>query len=96
MEDYKPIKAVYDVDILPKSIADVALNALRTNIGKLRLNQVLSERQSINEKIAADLGEVATKWGVQFTRVEIQEITYSDETAEAMMQEMAAERKKLL
>lgn len=89
-----PVKAVYDIDILPKSIADVALNALRANIGTLKLDQVLSERQNLNKKISAQLMEVAAKWGVIFTRVEIQEINYSNETAEAMMQEMAAERKK--
>lgn len=89
-----PVKAVYDIDILPKSIADIALNALRANIGKLKLDQVLSERQNLNQKIAAQLIEVASKWGVTFTRVEIQEINYSNETAEAMMQEMTAERKK--
>lgn len=89
-----PVKAVYDIDILPKSIADVALNALRANIGKIKLDQVLSERQNLNLKIAAQLAETASKWGVTFTRVEIQEINYSSETAEAMMQEMTAERKK--
>lgn len=89
-----PAKAVYDIDILPKSIADVALNALRANIGAIKLDQVLSERQNLNEKISAQLMEVASKWGVIFTRVEIQEINYSSETAEAMMQEMTAERKK--
>jgi regulator of protease activity HflC (stomatin/prohibitin superfamily) len=89
-----PVKAVYDVDILPKAVSDVALNALRANIGKLKLDQVLSERQKLNEKIAAQLSATASKWGILFTRVEIQEINYSSETAEAMMQEMAAERKK--
>lgn len=89
-----PVKAVYDIDILPKSIADVALNALRANIGKIKLDQVLSERQNLNTKIAAQLAETASKWGIAFTRVEIQEINYSSETAEAMMQEMTAERKK--
>ncbi len=89
-----PVKAVYDIDILPKSISDVALNALRANIGKLKLDQLLSERQKLNQRIAAQLIEVASKWGVVFTRVEIQEINYSNETAEAMMQEMTAERKK--
>lgn len=89
-----PVKAVYDIDILPKSVADIGLNALRANIGKLKLDQVLSERQNLNEKIAAQLAETAQKWGITFTRVEIQEINYSSETAEAMMQEMAAERKK--
>lgn len=89
-----PVKAVYDIDVLPKSVADIALNALRANIGKIKLDQVLSERQNLNIKISAQLAESASKWGVTFTRVEIQEINYSSETAEAMMQEMTAERKK--
>ena len=89
-----PVKAVYNVDVLPKAIADIGLNALRSNIGKMKLDQVLSERKTLNEKIAAQLSELSQKWGVLFIRVEIQEITYSSETAEAMMQEMAAERKK--
>ena len=89
-----PARAVYEVDLLPKSVSDLALNALRANIGKLKLDQVLSERQQLNQKIAAQLSTVGSKWGVVFTRVEIQEINYSHETAEAMMQEMSAERKR--
>jgi len=89
-----PVKAVYAIDVLPKSVADIALNALRANIGKIKLDQVLSERQNLNVKIATQLSEVGDKWGITFTRVEIQEINYSSETAEAMMQEMTAERKK--
>lgn len=89
-----PVRAAYDIDVLPKSIADIALNALRSNIGKIKLDQVLSERQNLNAKISAQLVETASKWGVTFSRVEIQEINYSSETAEAMMQEMTAERKK--
>ena len=56
-----PVKAVYEVDILPKSIADIALNALRANIGKLKLDQVLSERQNLNDRISAQLSETANK-----------------------------------
>ncbi|MFW5983536.1 MAG: SPFH domain-containing protein, partial [bacterium] len=89
-----PVKAVYDVDVLPKSVSDVALNALRSNIGKLKLDQILSERKSLNDRIAAELLDKGNKWGITITAVEIQEINYSSETAEAMMQEMAAERKK--
>jgi regulator of protease activity HflC (stomatin/prohibitin superfamily) len=89
-----PVKAVYDIDVLPKSVSDLALNALRVNIGRIKLDQVLSERQSLNIKIAAQLSDTASKWGIVFTRVEIQEINYSSETAEAMMQEMTAERKR--
>ncbi len=89
-----PIKAVYNVDILPSSISDIALNALRANIGTITLDQVLSERQTLNQKISAQLAETASKWGITFTRVEIQELTYSKDTADAMLQEMNAERQK--
>lgn len=89
-----PVKAVYEVDILPQSVADLALNALRANIGALDLDTVLSERQRLNERIAAQLAETAQKWGIQFTRVEIQEIATSSETASAMRQQMEAERRR--
>jgi regulator of protease activity HflC (stomatin/prohibitin superfamily) len=89
-----PVKAVYNVDVLPQSLADIALNALRANIGTITLDQILSERQSLNDRISAQLMETATKWGVILIRVEIQELNYSSETAQAMMQEMDAERKR--
>src|SRR6185436_8963826 len=44
-----PVKAVYNVDILPSSVSDIALNALRANIGTITLDQVLSERQDLNQ-----------------------------------------------
>lgn len=89
-----PVKAVYNVDILPGAVSDIALNALRSNIGTITLDQVLSERLQLNQRIAAQLSETAGKWGIAFTRVEIQELRYSDDTAMAMMQEMDAERKR--
>lgn len=89
-----PVKAVYDVDILPKSVADSALNALRSNIGNFTLDKLLSEREKLNELVAAQLSAVAKKWGVIITRAEIQEIKYDTSTHEAMLQEMTAERKK--
>ena len=45
-----PVKAVYEVDVLPDSVSDLALNALRSNIGKLSLDEVLSERAKLHEK----------------------------------------------
>ncbi len=89
-----PRKAIYEVDTLPSSLADTALNALRAMIGQVTLDQVLQERQKMNEKIYAELSEVFKGWGVKLLRTEIQELTTSDETADAMRQEMAAERQK--
>ena len=43
-----PVKAAYDVDVLPKAIEDSALNALRGQIGKLELADLIANRQVIN------------------------------------------------
>jgi regulator of protease activity HflC (stomatin/prohibitin superfamily) len=89
-----PGRAVYNVDVLPKSVRDTALNALRANIGTFTLDELLSQRQALNERIAAQLSEISQKWGIVFTRVEVQEIEYDKNTQDAMLQQMAAERKK--
>ena len=88
------VKALFEVDRLPVSLKDSCLNALRAEIGKLSLDQVLSSRKELSEKVAAELMDVSAKWGVVISRVEIQELSTSDETAEAMRLEMAAERKR--
>ncbi len=89
-----PRKALYEVDALPQALADIALNALRANIGSLDLDDVLSERQELNQRIAAQLAETAGKWGILFTRVEIQELSTDKEVATAMIQQMDAERRR--
>jgi len=89
-----PVRAVFEVDNLPLAIADVALNALRANIGSMNLDEVLSTRQVLNERISSQLAETAKKWGVVFTRVEIQELTTDDKTSEAMLQQLDAERRR--
>lgn len=89
-----PRKALYEVDVLPKAISDVALNALRSNIGGMELDSVLTERQVLNERIEAQLTQTAEKWGIVFTRVEIQELTTDESVAGAMIQQMDAERRR--
>lgn len=89
-----PRRALYEVDNLPKFVADVALNALRARIGMLELDAVLSERQTLNDQISTELAGTAQKWGVQFNRVEIQELSTTSETATAMRQQMEAERRR--
>ena len=89
-----PRRALYEVDILPQAIADIALNALRSNIGALELDTVLSERQELNQRIAVQLSDTAKKWGILFTRVEIQELKTAENVSTAMLQQMDAERRK--
>jgi len=73
--------------VLPVAVSDVALNALRSNIGALELDTVLSERHELNQKIAAQLSETAKKWGILFTRVEIQELRTAEDVSAAMLQQ---------
>jgi regulator of protease activity HflC (stomatin/prohibitin superfamily) len=89
-----PRRALYEVDILPQAVADIALNALRSNIGALDLDTVLSERQELNQRISAQLSDTAKKWGILFTRVEIQELKTAENVSTAMLQQMDAERRK--
>lgn len=89
-----PRRALYEVDVLPQAVADIALNALRSNIGTLELDAVLSERARLNERIAAQLSETAKKWGLIFTRVEIQELTTDEKVAASMVKQMDAERRR--
>lgn len=87
-------RAVYEIEALPRAVGDVALNALRSHVGQMNLDEVLAERQALNDRIAAELSETAQKWGIQFTRVEIQELQTSDETAKSMLQQADADRRR--
>ncbi len=88
------VKALFEVDMLPRSLVDSCLNALRAEIGKRTLDEVLRSRKELSESVVAELKDVSAKWGVIISRVEIQELQTSDETAEAMRLEMAAERRR--
>lgn len=89
-----PKKCVYVVDNLPNAISDIALNTLRSSIGMLDFHEVVSSRESLNQKITGDLNSTVEKWGIKLLRMEIQELTYSEETGKAIMKEMIAEREK--
>ena len=88
-------KALFEVDALPASLRDTCLNALRAEIGKLSLDEVLTAGQNLSEIIASGLIDVSSSWGISVSRVEIQELKTSDETAEAMRMEMSAEWKRM-
>lgn len=88
-----PVKAVFDVDVLPKSLKETALTALRSEIGKIELDRLFESRQRLSDPITASISEIASRWGVQIDRVEIQELDLGD-AAQMMRQEAEAERKR--
>ncbi len=88
-----PIKAVYEVDNLFASLINAVLNILRSEIGKMNLDSVLSARQSLTERIISALSSTSGRWGVQVITLEIQELSTDEATSSAMLQQMEAERK---
>jgi len=88
-----PIKAVYEVDQLHKSLLQAVLNTLRSEVGKNELDYALQARTTLNEKITSRLFDTVSKWGLQLIRVEIQELKTDDATSAAMLQQLDAERR---
>jgi len=88
----KPDLAVSKVDRLPESITAVACNALRSKVARYPLDQAVTLREQLNQDISSELEKVVSEWGVKVLRVEIQELSYSDATAQARMREMVAEK----
>lgn len=87
------IKAIYEVDNLHRSIKETVLNSMRGEIGSRELDNVLSARQAISESILANIAPTLSRWGIQLTSVELQEVKTDDATADAMRQQLEAERK---
>ncbi len=88
-----PVRAVYEVDNLPRSIVDLAVTTLRNLLGAMTLNDALGARSRINDGLLAEIEATSRKWGVRVNRVELQELRAANpEASGAMLQQMAAER----
>lgn len=70
----------------------IATTTLRSVIGGIPLDDVLSQRDKINQMLRAKLDEVTERWGVKVTNVEIREILPPKEVQDAMNRQMTAER----
>src|SRR5262245_60730722 len=70
----------------------IAITTLRAVVGSMLVDEVLANREAINDKLRGKLDEVTNRWGIKVTAVEIREITPTREIQEAMTRQMAAER----
>jgi regulator of protease activity HflC (stomatin/prohibitin superfamily) len=92
---YKVVDAsstVLQVGSFESAAMYMATTTLRSVIGGILLDDVLSQREHINELLRTKLDEVTERWGVKVTNVEIREIIPPREVQDAMNRQMTAER----
>jgi len=87
-----PTLSVIGVGNFELAAAGMATTTLRSVIGGIPLDEVLSQREHINQTLRTKLDEVTERWGVKVTNVEIREIIPPKEVQDAMNRQMTAER----
>ncbi|HNR01427.1 MAG TPA: SPFH domain-containing protein [Anaerolineaceae bacterium] len=91
---FDPVQSVLQVQNFELAAQGIATTTLRSVIGGILLDGVLSEREKINTALRARLDEVTERWGVKVTNVEIREIIPPRDVQDSMNRQLTAERNR--
>lgn len=87
-------RAYYKVENLKMAMVNLVQTQIRTEMGKLELDETFTARTQVNENLLRDLDLATDPWGVKVTRVELRDIAPSKAVQDSMELQMSAERKK--
>lgn len=91
---FDPDRAIVEVEDYLYATSRLAQTTLRSVVGEAELDEVLAERERINERIQGILDEGTDSWGIKVTRVEVKDVDLPQEMQRAMARQAEAERER--
>ena len=87
-------RAAYEVRDLELAVSNITMTNIRTAIGALDLDETLSKRDEINERLLRVLDAATEPWGTKITRVELKDVRPPEDVQESMAKQLAADRER--